>query len=340
MSISAPKAALVQDEFWNVGKVARFIKAFDVSVLFSVAPETEWPNLYPGIDREKVRFHRVLTGYLDEKLLDRLIDAGSASKARSMDIVYRAAGKPSPAWGKLGYVKQRLADAVSHLAPQYNLKADISTNSQDALFGDAWISFLARARYTIGAPSGASLLDRDGHIRAKVDAYLAAHPEATFEEIEDQCFPRMDGNLSLEAIGPRHIEAAATQTCQVLVEGDYNGLLKAGVHYLAVLPDLSNLSSVLSMLGDEAMRQAIAKRAFEDLILPRQVTYRNFVAEILKISLPDARESAPLKGRQMVLLRWMRWVDHFEWQIARFISTPVRKVRDRLVALRSRSRHG
>lgn len=336
MSIPAPKVALVQDEFWNVGKVGQFINAFGVSVLFSVAPGTEWPNLYPGVDRNKVRFHRVLTGYLDEKLLDRLINAGSASKVRPIDIVYRAAGTPSPAWGKKGYVKQRLADAVSRLAPQFGLKADISTNSQDALFGEAWISFLASARYTIGAPSGASLLDRDGRILAKVDAYQAAHPEASFEEIESQCFAGMDGNLNLEAIGPRHIEAAATQTCQVLVEGDYNGLFKAGVHYIAVSPDLSNLSSVLSTLGDEVRRQMIAKRAFEDLILPQRITYRNFVGEVLQISLPDAPGGAPLKGRQAVLLQWMRLVDQFEWQMARLISAPIRKVRDRLVAWRSR----
>ncbi len=146
----------------------------------------------------------------------------------------------------------------------------------------------------------------------------------------------MDGNLNLEAIGPRHIEAAATQTCQVLVEGDYNGLFKAGVHYIAVSPDLSNLSSVLSTLGDEVRRQMIAKRAFEDLILPRRITYRNFVGEVLQISLPDAPGGAPLKGRQAVLLQWMRLVDQFEWQMARLISAPIRKVRDRLVAWRSR----
>src|SRR6185312_1013880 len=131
-----------------------------------------------------------------------------------------------------------------------------------ALYGDAWISFLADARYTLGAPSGASLLDRDGKITRCVEEYRAAHPGASFEEVEAHCFAGMDGNLRLSAIGPRHIEACATRTCQILVQGDYNGLLQPDVHYLSVLPDLSNLSVVFARLGDEVLRKKIVERAF------------------------------------------------------------------------------
>ena len=54
-----------------------------------------------------------------------------------------------------------------------------------------------------------------------------------------------DGRLQLFAISPRHLEACATRTCQVLVEGEYSGVLRPGEHYIPVRKDLSNLDDVL-----------------------------------------------------------------------------------------------
>jgi len=331
--LPAPKVALVQDEFWNIEKVERFINDYGIETVFSVAPEAEWPVLYPSVDREKVRFHRVLTGYLDDITLDRMISAGVSGVPRKRDVVYRAAGKPSPAWGRFGYMKQVLADAVSRLAPQFDLKPDISTQTRDALYGDAWIEFLASARYTLGAPSGASLLDRDGGIAKSVDAYCDAHPSASFEEIEEHCFLGLDGNLRLSAIGPRHIEACATRTCQILVKGDYNGLLQPDVHYLAVLPDLSNLATVLASLGDETQRKKIVERAFDDVVRPRRITYRNFVAEVLDVSFAQqaTRSVPPATRSEMQILSRMARVDRWEWEMARYASGIARWVRDTLV---------
>ena len=42
-----------------------------------------------------------------------------------------------------------------------------------------------------------------------------------------------DGKLQLHAISPRHIEACATRTCQVLVEGDLMGHDTHGLQLLA-----------------------------------------------------------------------------------------------------------
>ena len=331
--LNAPKIALVQDEFWNVEKVERFINAFGIEIVFSVAPESEWSTLYPSVDRRKVRFYRTLTGYLDEATLDRLIAAGASDTPRIIDVAYRAAGWPNPAWGRFGYMKQLLADAVLRLAPQFGLNTDISTDPRNTLYGDDWIKFLASARYTIGAPSGASLLDRDGKITEKVDGYRGAHPQATFEEISAHCFPGLDGNLRLSAIGPRHIEACATRTCQILVEGDYNGLLQPDVHYIAVKPDLSNLSEVLASLGDDARRKRVVERAFNDIVKPLQVTYRKFVTAILERSLVGSRPPNSITAREARISRHMARVDAAEWFLARRVSSPVRRVRDGFKAL-------
>lgn len=327
LNLAAPKVALVQDEFWNVAKVERFIDAFDIKTVFSVAPETEWPVLYPSIYPQKVKFYRVLTGYLDDVTLHRMIDAGTGTR-RSKDIVYRAAGKPSPAWGRFGFLKQQLAEAVSRLAPQFGLSADISTDPRDTLFGDAWINFLASARYTIGVPSGSSLLDREGQITKCVESYCAAHPDASFEEVERHCFPGQDGNLRLSAIGPRHIEACATRTCQILVKGDYNGLLEPNVHYLAVKEDLSNLPDVMACLNDDEIRERIVETAFNDIVRPQRVTYRCFVNEVLDRSLQSKPDGTPLRFIDRCILFLMAVVDAVEWKLAVMFSGPVRKLRD------------
>ncbi len=48
-------------------------------------------------------------------------------------------------------------------------------------------------------------------------------------------------------MSPRHLEAAATRTFQVLVEGDYSGALEAGIHYQPVHRDLSDIEAALDL---------------------------------------------------------------------------------------------
>lgn len=331
--LPAAKAILVQDEFWNVAKVERFIKAFDVRTVFSVAPPSEWSKLYPNIDQSSVRFRQVLTGYIAEGALDRMTEAAeNALVKRSRDIVYRAAGKPSPAWGSFGYLKQRLAEAVNAAAGRHDLKADISTEARDAIYGDDWYKFLASARYTIGAESGSSLLDREGDITARVNAFIAAHPDASFDEVERNCFAGQDGNLQLAVLGPRHLEACATRTCQILIRGDYNGLLKAGIHYIPVPPDLSGLDEILASLNNEERRLQIVQNAFEDIVRPRKITYEAFVRDVLETSLPGrAANWRSLNSLERRLFARMAWQERAEWAIARQASGAVRRFRTKIL---------
>ncbi|MGN6516964.1 MAG: hypothetical protein ACTHLR_14115 [Rhizomicrobium sp.] len=319
----ARKIVLVQDEFWNVEKVERFINEFAIDAVFSVSPESEWPKIYPNVDPGRVRFHRVLTGYIDEASLDHIAAIGS-TQTRTLDICYRAAGKPNPAWGRFGYLKQKLAAAVAALAPGFKLKTDISTDGRDAKFGDDWYRFLASSRYTIGVESGTSLMDRDGTVTSCVADYLSRNPSAEFEEVEAACFPGLDGNAAITAIGPRHLEACATRTCQILVEGEYNGLLRAGIHYIPVARDLSDLPVVLASLGDEERRLRIVERAFEDIVASRKITYGDFVHRVLALSLEGAPSAGPLTGRERAILAHMTRVEAAEWNIARRLAGPAK----------------
>ena len=67
----AIKIILPQDEFLNMDLLCNFINEFKIDFVFSVSPETEWPKIYRNIDRKKIKFVRVLTGYLNEDIVKR-----------------------------------------------------------------------------------------------------------------------------------------------------------------------------------------------------------------------------------------------------------------------------
>ena len=276
----AVKVALPQDEFLNTDLLCAFINKFQVDCVFTAAQESDWGTIYPDVDRRRVKFVTVLTGYLDGATLDKINELTRKIEARPVDIGYRA--WRAPAWlGRHGILKTRISDLFREQAPQKGLVADISTRAEDTFLGDAWYEFLLRCKYMIGVEGGASILDRDGTIRARTEAYVSAHPGASFEEIEANCFPGLDGTLSLFAISPRHLEACATRTCQVLIEGEYNGVLRAGEHYVALRRDLSNAGEVLDLVARGEGREAMVERAYRDVVASGKYTYRTFVRTVI-----------------------------------------------------------
>lgn len=278
------RVAMPQDEFLRAQLVSEFVREADINVVFSVAPEAQWPRIYPDLDRDRVRFHRVLTGYLDEYTLGRIERLTPPIGDRPVAVGYRAWSAP-PWLGRHGQLKVTVAERVRQAALERGLPVDVSTRSEDALIGDEWFGFLGRCRYQLGVEGGASILDADGSIKDRTEVYLADHPRATFEEVEAACFPGRDGELGLFALSPRHLEACATRTCQVLVEGTYNSVLQPGVHYLELKRDFSNLAQTLGAIQSDAFRAEMVDNAYRDIVLSGHYTYRSFVEEIERVAL-------------------------------------------------------
>ena len=103
--------ALPQDEFLGSDQVSAVIREFGIDHVFSVAPESEWPLIYEGVDRERVRFSRVLTGYLDEDTVKRIDVIVAGAGERQIDIGYRT-GPPKPFLGRQAMLKTEIADVV------------------------------------------------------------------------------------------------------------------------------------------------------------------------------------------------------------------------------------
>lgn len=300
-SIDAVKVALMQDEYYNTILLNKFINEFDINYVFSLAPESELKKIYTDVNFEKVKFFRNLPGYLDTKTLSRIKKLEKKITERSIDIGYRANGIRH--WlGRHGYLKIQIADEFSRRGSESQLVMDISTRAEDTFLGDDWYKFLLQCKYTISVEGGASIQDRDGSIRERTENYLHLHPNADFEETEKNCFPGVDGSFKYMAISPKHLEACATRTCQILIEGDYNGILKPGIHYMELKRDFSNIDEILTELGNEEKRNRIVERAYKDIVESGHYGYQNFVNFVLK-------ETAPRKGNWSLITAF----DLYSW---------------------------
>jgi hypothetical protein len=318
--LQATKAILPQDEFLRSETINEFINRFRIDVVLSVADESQWPLIYDTVDRDRVRFSTVLTGYLLDETVARTDAVVASMPEQTIDVGYRAFH--APAWlGRHGQLKTAIAEAVGGPARERGLTVDVSTRAEETLYGDDWLRFQARSRYTLGVEGGASILDRDGSVRARTDAYADAHPAAGFDEIEAACFPGRDGELALAAISPRHLEACAARTCQVLVEGRYNGILEAGRHYVAVKPDFSNLEEVLDEITRGERRAEIVNAAYEDVVASGRYTYQAFVEHLEReCGLPAARAAARSGALAPAVHAAARATDRISWLGVRWVA--------------------
>lgn len=284
------KIALPQDEWIYTNVLCDFINIFGVSHVFSVSPKSEWKIIYNNVDFNYVKFHEVLTGYLENSRVDRINNLADKVKTRIIDIGYRARG--GRAWlGKQGYIKGEIAEIFKNATLGTKISTDISIAENDVFLGDAWSRFMLLCKYFIGVEGGSSVIDRDGEIRRKVEFYESQHPGASFLEIREACYPAQDGNLKLFALSPRQLEACSTRTCQILMEGDYNGILKPGVHYIELKKDYCNLNEVLKIVEDDNLREKITDNAYKDIVESGKYSYENFVQYVLSESLLDRKVS-------------------------------------------------
>jgi hypothetical protein len=290
----AVRVLIPQDEFVATDYLCEFIRSFRVDHVMTCAAEVARDQIYGSIPAPTPSFTRVLTGYLDDSMLRR-VDQLATKTSRTVDVGYRS-WHAEPWLGAHGRLKVEVAERTMDVAPGLGLTTDISTKVGDTIYGDDWYRFLLRCKATIGVEGGASILDRDGTLKDETRAFVAAHPNATYDQVEAACFPDRDGQFDLRAISPRHLEACATRTCQVLVEGEYNGILTAGTHYIPVKRDLSDLAGALQAAKDDAIRERIAENAYRDIASSRQYSYRVFVATVLEAALGGHDMESPKRS--------------------------------------------
>lgn len=310
-TFTCPKVLIAQDEQVRMDLLNAFLKDFDVTTVFTPTPPSMIARVYAETDFERVAFHPILTGYLDEASIRRT-ERRSRQLSRPIDVGYRS-WYSRPFYGSHGQLKRKIGYLFRDKAPAYGLKIDISDDLKDAFFGDSWFDFLLSCKYTIGVEGGCSVFDWDGSIAECTRQYGANHPDATYADFEAACFPGLDGEFDYFLMSPRHLEAAMTRTCQILIEGEYAGALRAGEHYIALQRDFGNIEEVLQLMKNDTVRGEMVERAYRDVVASGEYVYGAFVRRLFETAIPAA-EAARVAGHSRSALRLIRnRLDDFLW---------------------------
>jgi hypothetical protein len=313
-----PKIALPQDEYDHSEVLDDWLGEFGATDIFTNFDTATRELLYPRMSSMSA-FHKCFTGYIDAGIAERLRASVTLIGARDLDIVYRASQLPF--WfGSHGQLKHRVGTATAERAAARGHRIDISTRPEDTIVGEAWFDFLMSGRTVIGCESGSSVLDRRGDVRARIQKLLRDQPRLSFEEIAAR-MPDAWDDYRFFAMSPRHFEAIITKTCQVLVEGEYEGVLVPWRHYIPLKRDFSNLDEVLESTRDVAVLQRIVDCAYQEIYRGGRYSYQAFARELeavlLRHELKPARRPSvrgtretglqrPFTGLNLKMALWLR----------------------------------
>jgi hypothetical protein len=295
----AVRIAMPQDEYVCAARLDEWLGDLDVQCVFSALNERHWKVLYPR-ESKRTRMERTYTGFVDDRAAGMVERLPAPHAEREVDLVYRARNLPYQ-FGHHGQLKHEIAQIVEPAAQAAGLRTDISTAIGDTKYGDAWFEFLASGRCVIGTESGSSALDPVGAIRRFEAEWRRSNPEATFEDFSALQEPGWD-DYEFTAISPRLFEAAQTKTAQLLVEGEYDGILQPEKHYFPLRGDFSNLTEVLERIRDPRETEAMAERAWEDLIESGRYSYGAFAAHVE--SVVDELADGPMNHGRRAAASW------------------------------------
>lgn len=278
--LSGFKVAMPQDEYAEITELQNLFRNCKIDTVFTCLYPIDYDKIYP-LDKTGLKYRfTTYTGFVDESTRSVIQKLSQEVKSRDIDIGYRA--RNVPFWlGRHGQIKRLIATETLKAPNEPNLKLDISIDPKDVFYGDDWVRFLLRCRCMFGCLGGASLYDPEGMVRRNVEEYIQMNPNSTFDEVEQKFFPKRDFTLSLFALSPRHFECAITKTCQILVEGDYQGIFIAGRHYIELKKDFSNLREVFEKAADAKYCELLAETAYREIAMSEKYTYQAFANQVV-----------------------------------------------------------
>ena len=246
------------------------------------------PAVYGG-RLDGVEIKTTLAGFVPDALTGLPM---TSLAGRAYDVVYR--GRPVPFWlGRLGQDKVRIGQGFYGRSERLGLRTDIAWGEVDRIYGEEWYRFLADSRTTLGTESGSSIVDFDGSVHSRTDAYIAGLPTASFAEVERDVLAPYEGNAIISVISPRAFEAAALGTVMVNFAGRYSDVIEPWVHYLPLDKDFANFDEVVEHIRDDAALEDVRRRAYTDLVASGTFGLKAFIQEFDD----DVDRLAPMRAR-------------------------------------------
>ena len=267
------KVLFIQDEYDHPHRVWHWIRQLGIGLVFTVVPHAGISRVYPPSEFPAVRFVSVLTGYVPEGLPT---DSGVAPSQRPLVVGYR--GRPLPIrYGELGREKIGVGRLVARYCRAHAIFHDVNWTEESRIYGPKWYQFMSSCRAMLGSESGSNVFDWDGTLAARIQAFVASNPRATDADVYASLIQPLEQPGLMNQVSPRIFEAIAARTVLVLFEGAYSGVVAAGEHFIALKKDGSNLDDVFRLLGDGTYVDAMAERAYGDVIASGKYSYRAFV---------------------------------------------------------------
>ena len=203
----------------------------------------------------------------------------SRTPSRPVDIVYRARNLPFHI-GHHGQLKHEIAGIVDTAARARGLRTDISTDIRDTKYGDAWAEFLASGRCVIGTESGVQRARSRGRHPPLRGRVAAVAPGRHLRAVLGAAGAGL-GRLRLHGHQPAALRGGSDEDLPAPRRRRLrrhprarDALHPAAPRLLEPAPRRSSASR------DPAETEAMAERAWDDLIASGRYSYGAFAAHV------------------------------------------------------------
>jgi len=268
------KFLFIQDEYDHTHRAWHWIKTLGINLVFTVVPGAGIERVYPAKEFPGVRFVSNLTGYVPEGM--EMGSNGLPPSKRPLMIGYR--GRPLPIrYGRLGIEKISVGEITKKYCETRGIVTDIAWSEKSRIYGPKWYEFMMSCRSMLGSESGSNVFDWDGSLNQRVEDFRRNNPDASEAELYERVIRSNEIDGIMNQVSPRVFEAIAAHTVLILFEGNYSGVVKAGEHFIPLRKDGHNLAEVASLLQDGAYVDAMAERAYRDVIASGRYSYKSFV---------------------------------------------------------------
>ena len=292
------KALFIQDEYDHPHRVWDWIRRLGVQLVYTVVPQQGISRVYPPHEFPGVRFISVLTGYVPDNLP---LGPYPPPSQRQLTVGYR--GRPLPIrYGDLAREKVGIGMLVGNYCKTLEIPCDIEWTEEARIYGPKWYEFMCSCRSMLGSESGSNVFDWDGTLASRIQEFKTINPHATDDDVYAALIQPLEVPELMNQVSPRIFEAIASHTLLVLFEGGYSGVVTPGVHFIPLKKDGSNLEEVFRLLADGSYVDAMAERAYHDVVASGRYSYQSFVGLVdeeieLSLSMQGRRNSTLAPSR-------------------------------------------
>lgn len=275
----AVRVAFFQDEHHQIPKRFNYVNEYDVDMVYTLLDPADFRATYYKHTKAPVVLS-TLPGYVSEELVATSEKLLTGSGERPIDIGYRGR-RLDLTLGIEGQEKHEIGVEFKRRTQNMGLALDIETEETRRIYGDAWPKFIASCKAMLGVEAGIALFDFADRARLEARRLRKTAPHLSEQEIYDLAVrdEEMRTWVRYRTISPRHFEAAALKTCQILFEGRYSGIMEPDRHYIPLRKDFSNFDEVIEKFRSPGLRARLVDNAYRDLIASGRFSYRRFVQD-------------------------------------------------------------